>query len=91
MAFRKGATAAAATVSMTGMGVAYGVQQAKRSEAATSSASYPPMGLSPGVKQLPQWIQLGCGSSEYVCAEKGATFTAANQPDDLPDLSKVHF
>jgi len=87
MAFRKGATAAA-TVSMTGMGVAFGVQQAKRTEAASPTVSYPPMGLSEGVKQLPQWIQLGCGSSEYVCAEKGATFTAANQPEDLPDLSK---
>lgn len=49
--------------------------------------SYPPNGLSPGVKQLPQWIQLGCGSTEYICAERGATFSADNQPDQLPDLS----
>ena len=25
--------------------------------------SYPPNGLSPGVKKLPEWIQLGCGST----------------------------
>ena len=41
-----------------------------------------------GVKQLPEWIQLGCGNDEYVCKEKGATFTAANQPDKMVDLSK---
>ena len=27
--------------------------------------------------------------SEYICAERGATFAADNQPDQLPDLSKV--
>jgi len=25
--------------------------------------SYPPSGLSPGVQKLPEWIQLGCGST----------------------------
>ena len=84
MALRKGAVAG-----MAGMAVAYGVQQQKRAEAACSSDSYPPCGLSAGVKKLPQWIQLGCGNSEYVCAEKGATFTAENQPAQLPDLSQV--
>jgi len=50
--------------------------------------SYPPSGLSPGVQKLPEWIQLGCGSTEYICAAKGATFSADNQPDQLPDLSQ---
>merc|ERR1711892_41442 len=82
MALRKGAVAG-----MAGMAVAYAVQQKKRTEAACGTDSYPPCGLSPGVKALPQWIQLGCGSEEYDCAEKGATFTAVNQPEQLPDLS----
>ena len=28
-------------------------------------SSYPPRGLSPTVKHLPQWITLGCGDQEY--------------------------
>ena len=64
-------------------------QSQKKAEAfGRKEESYPPHGLSEGVKKLPQWIQLGCGNSEYVCKEKGATFTAENQPDQLPDLSK---
>merc|ERR1719497_152366 len=72
------------------MAVAYSVQQSKRADAWTNNGndSYPPTGLSSGVKQLPEWIQLGCGNDEYVCKEKGATFTAANQPDKMVDLSQ---
>merc|ERR1712149_165550 len=47
-------------------------------DAKCASADYPPCGLSAGVRALPQWIQLGCGSSEYICAERGATFSADN-------------
>jgi len=49
--------------------------------------NYPPHGIPESIKALPEWIQLGCGDAEYVCAEKGATFTAADLPDELPDLS----
>merc|ERR1711937_205235 len=56
-------------------------------DAKCASGDYPPCGLSAGVRALPQWIQLGCGSSEYICAERGATFSADNRPDQLPDLS----
>ena len=45
MALRKGAVAG-----MAGMAVAYGVQQKKRTEAASCADSYPPCGLSAGVK-----------------------------------------
>ena len=84
MALRKGVI-----TGMAGMATAYGVQSQKKAEAfGRKEDSYPPHGLSEGVKKLPQWIQLGCGNSEYVCKEKGATFTAENQPDQLPDLSK---
>merc|ERR1712176_1470655 len=51
-------------------------------------SDYPPTGLAASVKELPEWIQLGCGDAEYVCAEKGATFVAGNMPDKCPDLSK---
>jgi len=33
-------------------------------------ADYPPNGLSASVKELPEWIQLGCGNEEYYCEEK---------------------
>ena len=56
-------------------------------DAKCASADYPPCGLSAGVRALPQWIQLGCGNSEYICAERGATFSADNPPAQLPDLS----
>ena len=56
-------------------------------DAKCATGDYPPCGLSAGVRALPQWIQLGCGSSEYICAERGATFSADNRPDQLPDLS----
>ena len=32
--------------------------------------SYPPEGLSLGIKKLPEWIQAGCGNKEYYCEEK---------------------
>ena len=51
-------------------------------------SDYPPTGLAASVKELPEWIQLGCGDAEYVCAEKGASFVAGNMPDKCPDLSK---
>jgi len=51
-------------------------------------ANYPPLGLSEGVRKLPEWIQLGCGDSEYDCAEKGATFLPSKMPAKCPDLSK---
>jgi creatine kinase len=50
--------------------------------------SYPPEGLSETLKELPEWIKLGCGSEEYICPEKGATFPGDKCPDALPDLSK---
>merc|ERR1712142_366343 len=56
-------------------------------DAKCASSDYPPCGLSAGVRALPKWIQLGCGSSEYICAERGATFSADNRPNKLPDLS----
>jgi len=71
-----------------GSAVAAGAYVANRErQSAQAADSYPPNGLSAGVKTLPEWIQLGCGSSEYICAEREATFSADNQPDQLPDLS----
>ena len=53
-----------------------------------STESYPPSGLSASVQKLPEWIQKGCGDKEYICEEKGATFSADSPPADCPDLSK---
>merc|ERR1712002_1122310 len=50
-------------------------------------SDYPPTGLAESVRALPEWLQLGCGDAEYVCAEKNATFLGGNMPDKLPDLS----
>lgn len=50
--------------------------------------SYPPEGLAESLKDLPEWIKLGCGNDEYICEEKGATFPGDKCPDTLPDLSK---
>lgn len=50
--------------------------------------SYPPEGLSDTLKDLPEWIKLGCGNDEYMCEERGATFPGDTCPDALPDLSK---
>jgi len=50
--------------------------------------SYPPEGLAETLKDLPDWIKLGCGNGEYICEEKGATFPGDKCPDELPDLSK---
>ena len=52
----------------------------------SAMADYPPQGLEEGIKKLPEWIQLGCGDSQYLCPEKSATFDGDTvQP--LPDLS----
>ena len=48
---------------------------------------YPPTGLAKSVRQLPEWIQLGCGDAEYNCAEKKATFLGGKMPDTLPDIT----
>jgi creatine kinase len=86
MALRAGV--AAASLGMAGVAA---MQKTKKTEVdvkcADFSGDYPPAGLSAGVKALPEWIQLGCGSTEYICAERGATFSADNQPSQLPDLS----
>merc|ERR1711868_299389 len=57
-------------------------------DSADAADSYPPTGLSAGVKALPEWIQKGCGATEYICAERGATFSADYPPSKLPDLSE---
>jgi len=48
--------------------------------------SYPPEGIAESLKDLPEWIRLGCGSDEYICEEKGAFFPGDKCPDTLPDL-----
>merc|ERR1719163_2056948 len=50
--------------------------------------SYPPTGLSAGVKKLPEWIQKGCGDTPYICEEKNAVFPSEETPGAMPDLSK---
>ena len=47
---------------------------------------YPPKTVSEEIQKLPEWVQLGCGDSEYICREKGANFSAVNIPDSLPNL-----
>jgi len=59
----------------------------KEATPAMTAADYPPHGLHEHVKTLPKWIQVGCGDSEYICAEKGATFSGDNTPQKMPDLS----
>lgn len=49
---------------------------------------YPPTGLTAHVQTLPEWIQLGCGDAEYICAERGANFPGDKCPDAIPDLSE---
>lgn len=51
-------------------------------------ADYPPTGLSASVQKLPEWIQLGCGDKEYMCAERGANFPGDECPAELPDLKE---
>jgi len=58
------------------------------SEGQDAGGSYPPTGLSAGVKKLPAWIQVGCGDKEYYCEEKGATFLGGDMPEKCPDLSE---
>ena len=58
-----------------------GDEKAKAEEemdaAAANDPNYPPLGISPGVQKLEQWIQVGCGDKPYYCEEKGATFGCA--------------
>lgn len=51
-------------------------------------ADYPPAGLSPGIRALPDWIQRGCGDKPYDCPEKNATFPSDTTPNAMPDFSK---
>jgi len=73
-----------------GSAVVAGAMVAKnmQKDSADAADSYPPTGLSAGVKALPEWIQKGCGATEYICAERGATFSADYPPSKLPDLSE---
>merc|ERR1711970_659319 len=71
---------------IAGMAAVAAIQK-KESVEAFGGGNYPPHGLSKSVQQLPQWIQKGCGNNEYICAEKGATFSGDNPPANLPDLS----
>ena len=48
---------------------------------------YPPTGLSANVRKLPAWIQMGCGDTPYICAEKKATFPGDKCPDTMPDFT----
>jgi len=57
-----------------------------QSKVSFADPDYPPEGLQANVLTLPHFIRLGCGSAEYICAEKGATFTAQVMPDKLPNL-----
>ena len=50
--------------------------------------SYPPSGLAASVLKHPEWVQKGCGDKEFICEEKGATFSADSPPAECPDLSK---
>merc|ERR1712166_846443 len=70
-------------------GAAYMMAEKKEvASVAAAADSYPPHDLSPNVKTLPGWIQAGCGNDEYICAEKGATFSCKEPlPMKLPDLS----
>merc|ERR1719271_1074488 len=49
--------------------------------------SYPPLGLEKNIKKLPEWIQLGCGDTPYMCPEKSAVFPSDTTPAALPDIS----
>jgi len=53
----------------------------------TPDDAYPPKALAPSVQDLPDWIKLGCGDAEYICAEKGATFSRDAMPAEMIDLS----
>ena len=48
---------------------------------------YPPTGLSANVRKLPAWIQMGCGDTPYICAEKKETFHGDKCPDTMPDFT----
>jgi creatine kinase len=48
---------------------------------------YPPHGLAPVVADAADWIKLGCGDADYMCAEKKATFPAKKCPSKMPDFA----
>jgi len=52
------------------------------------TAIYPPVGVSKGLVDLPDWIKVGCGSAEYHCEEKESTFPPWDCPEKMPDLSQ---
>jgi len=57
-------------------------------EAAPAGDDYPPTAVCHTLKDLPEWLTLGCGDNAYICAEKGAVFPGDECPDELPDLSE---
>jgi len=66
-----------------------GCSNSKATDTATTSdkKGYPPNELSSTVLGLPDWIKAGLSGAEYICEEKGATFSAENMPSECPDLS----
>eukprot|EP01063_Lacrimia_lanifica_P028277 TRINITY_DN40_c0_g1_i10.p2 TRINITY_DN40_c0_g1~~TRINITY_DN40_c0_g1_i10.p2 ORF type:complete len:456 (+),score=211.98 TRINITY_DN40_c0_g1_i10:102-1469(+) len=80
---------AARALAACGVGfAACGTAKAMNNQVSAGLGDYPPKGLSKGVRELPKWIQAGCGDKEYFCPEKGAVFPADFTPDEMPDLSK---
>jgi len=45
-------------------------------------------GLKGPLKDLPDWIKCGCGSKEYYCEEKNATFPGITCPEKCPNLDE---
>eukprot|EP00659_Diplonema_papillatum_P002961 gene2961-4653_t len=76
-----------AVLRAVGVGAAGFAVASTAKDASALSGDYPPKGLSHGVRQLPKWIQAGCGDKEYFCPEKNAVFPADFTPDQMPDLS----
>merc|ERR1712195_390945 len=68
-------------------GAAYMMNEKKEVKVAQAADFYPPHGLSTNVRTLPGWIQAGCGNDEYICPEKGATYSCKMPLQDLPDLT----
>jgi len=90
-----GAAAAAGTVAYadTIIEIMHGESKVKICMSAESSTSvdlnYPPYGISPTLKDFPDWIKRGCGDIRYDCPEKNATFAVDGvTPIKMPDLSK---
>lgn len=64
------------------------LEKGENIDALLPTGPYPPVGLSPGLNELPEWIRSGCKSAEYHCEEKGAVFPPWECPEKMPDLSK---